>query len=121
MLTEKLAILLWLSSIIDGSFMFSMSSPTYDIMKRIVQVVLPALASLYFGLAQIWGLPKTEEVIGTIAIVTTFLGFVLGISTKTYNESDAAFDGTVVVTLELNDDPEKIEQMHSVRFKVAQE
>lgn len=58
---------------------------TYDILKWIAIVVLPALGTLYFALSQIWGLPYGEEVIGTIAAVDTFLGALLGISTNKYN------------------------------------
>lgn len=63
-----------------------MKDNTYNILKRIAQVVLPALASLYFGLAQIWGLPYAGEVVGTISLIDTFLGVILGISTKSYNK-----------------------------------
>lgn len=58
---------------------------TYDILKWIAIVVLPALGTLYFALSQIWGLPYGEEIIGTIAAVDTFLGALLGISTNKYN------------------------------------
>ncbi len=58
---------------------------TYDILKWIAIVILPALGTLYFALSQIWGLPYGEEIIGTIAAVDTFLGALLGISTNKYN------------------------------------
>lgn len=58
---------------------------TYDILKWIAIVVLPALGTLYFALSQIWGFPYGEEVIGTIAAVDVFLGTLLGISTNKYN------------------------------------
>ena len=63
-----------------------MSNKVYDILKFIAQIVLPAIGTLYFGLAQIWGLPYGEEVVGTIAVVDTFLGAILGISTSNYNK-----------------------------------
>lgn len=62
-----------------------MKNSTYDILKEIAQVWLPALATLYFALAQIWGLPYGEEIVGTIAAVDAFLGAVLKISTAKYN------------------------------------
>ena len=37
-----------------------MSNKTYDICKWIAQYLLPALATLYFAVAQIWGLPYGE-------------------------------------------------------------
>lgn len=63
-----------------------LSNKAYDILKWIAQILLPALATLYFGLAQIWALPYAEAVIGTISIVDAFLGTLLGISTYNYNK-----------------------------------
>lgn len=63
-----------------------MSNKTYDILKYIAQIVLPAVGTLYFGLASIWGFPYGEEVVGTITVVDTFLGAVLMISTAQYNK-----------------------------------
>lgn len=64
-----------------------MKNKTYDILKYIAQIVLPALGTLYFALASIWGLPYGEQVVGTITAIDTFLGVLLGISTKKYNEN----------------------------------
>lgn len=63
-----------------------MTDKTYDILKRIVQYILPALGTLYFALAQIWNLPLAEQVVGTITALDTFLGVVLGISTAQYKK-----------------------------------
>ena len=65
-----------------------MSNKTYDILKWVAQYLLPALATLYFAVAQIWGLPYGEEVVGTITAVDTFLGVLLGISTANYNKQN---------------------------------
>lgn len=62
------------------------SNKTYDAMKPVVGIYLPALSALYFVLANIWGLPAAEEVIGTIAAINTFLGAVLGISAVNHNK-----------------------------------
>jgi len=66
---------------------FTMSATTYDIFYWVVQVVLPAGGSLYFGLAQFWQLPYVNEFVATVALVDTFLGIFLGISTNKYNKS----------------------------------
>ena len=63
-----------------------MSNKTYDILKWIAQLLLPALGALYFALAQIWGFPYGEEIVGTLAAVDAFLGAVLKISTIQYNK-----------------------------------
>lgn len=98
---------------------------TYDKINKLVQIVLPAIAALYFGLAAIWGLPSAEQVVGSIALVTTFLGTLLRISNRSYN---ANYDGNIVVTqvpdgpkmfsLELNVDPNDLESQKVVKFQV---
>lgn len=69
-----------------------MSNKTYDIIKFIAQVVLPALGTLYFALAGIWNWPLGEQVVGTITAIDTFLGVLLGISTSKYNKGASADD-----------------------------
>ena len=63
-----------------------MSNKLYDVLKFIAQIVLPALGGLYFGLAKLWGFPYGEEIVGTITLLDTFLGTILGISTYQYNK-----------------------------------
>ncbi len=67
-----------------------MSNKTYDILKWVAQYLLPALATLYFAVAKIWGLPYGEEIVGTITAIDTFLGVLLGISTANYNKQNGA-------------------------------
>jgi hypothetical protein len=63
-----------------------MDNKMYDILKWIAQILLPALGTLYFALATIWGLPYAEQIVGTITAVDAFLGALLGISTYMYNK-----------------------------------
>ena len=63
-----------------------MTNRTYDIMKEIAQIWLPALATLYFTLASIWGFPYAEQIVGTISAIDVFLGAILKISTIQYNK-----------------------------------
>ena len=63
-----------------------LSNKTYDVMKWVARYLLPALGTLYFALAAIWGFPFGEQIVGTITAVDTFLGVILGISTATYNK-----------------------------------
>lgn len=60
------------------------SNKTYDILKWLCLIFLPAASTLYWTLSNIWGWPYAEQVTGTIAAVTTFIGVIIGISTKTY-------------------------------------
>lgn len=62
-----------------------LSNRTYDVLKWIALVLIPAVGALYFGLSQIWGFPYGEEIVGTLTLIDTFLGALLGISTINYN------------------------------------
>lgn len=59
----------------------------YDILKYVAQVVFPAVGTLYFALAGIWGFPFGEEIVGTITALDAFLGTLLMISTNQYNKT----------------------------------
>ena len=63
-----------------------MSNKVYDILKYITQIVIPALATLYFALAGIWGFPYGEQIVGTLPAIDTFLGVILGISSAQYKK-----------------------------------
>ena len=63
-----------------------MSNKLYDILKWIAMYFLPALGTLYFAIAGIWGLPFGEQIVGTITAVDTFLGVILGISSYNYKK-----------------------------------
>lgn len=107
----------------------ALSNKTYDRTKWTTTIVLPAAAALYFGLAQIWGLPKAEEIVGSVAVVTTFLGVVLGISSKNYND-ESALDGYILakshdpdtglpnLQMVLNKMPDELMEKKTVRLKV---
>lgn len=73
-----------------------MSNAWYNRMKFVALVVLPALGSAYFALSEIWGLPEGAKVVGTITVLDTLLGVLLGVSTYTYNKSDAKYDAAFV-------------------------
>ena len=74
--------------IINKKEMMKMSNKTYDILKYIAQIILPAIGTLYFALAGIWGFPYGEQIVGTIAAIDTFLGVILGISSINYNKEN---------------------------------
>jgi len=98
----------------------------YNGLKFLALVAFPALGTLYFAIAGIWGLPAAEQVIGTIVAVDTFLGVILQISSTNYNSSTA--QGTLAIyetdegktfNLELAGDPEYVlEGKDRVVFKV---
>lgn len=105
-----------------------LTSKVYNFVKFIAQILLPAIGSLYFALAGIWGLPAANQVVGTIVVIDTFLGGILSVSSNAYNNSDVKHDGTMniipqpdgtkLVSLELNHDAGVIADAESVSFKV---
>lgn len=105
-----------------------LSDNFYSVGKKVVQVILPAIGSLYFGLSSIWGFPYTEKILGTLALIETFLGIVLGLSSIQFDKSGALYDGTMVITkpengprlfsMEIEGDPVELIDKKSVTFKV---
>lgn len=63
-----------------------LDNKVYDVLKYIAQIVLPAIATFYFALSKIWGLPYGEEIVGTISAIDVLLGALLGVSTMQYNK-----------------------------------
>lgn len=63
------------------------SNKLYDILKWVAMYLLPALGTLYFALAGIWGFPFGEEIVGTLTAIDTFLGVILGISSVQYKKN----------------------------------
>lgn len=61
-----------------------LKNSVYDVLKYIAQIVLPAIGTLCFTIAQLWGLPYAEQIVGTIMAIDTFLGALLGLSSKKY-------------------------------------
>lgn len=104
------------------------SNSTYDVLKWVSFLFLPAAGTLYFALAMIWDLPYREEVVGTVVALELFLGTILGVSNHRYNSTDARFDGTMNVedtgphselfNLELFDDISELANKNEIIFKV---
>lgn len=67
---------------------FMMKDKTYDILKTVCTIGLPALATLYATLSGIWGFPFGEQIVGTITAVDLFLGAILGISSANYKKEE---------------------------------
>lgn len=113
----------------DSENVSLLSNKTYDFLKKLVQLILPAIGSLYFGLGEIWNLPASDKVVASTAVLATFFGVLLRLSSKTYTPESDQYDGDVVVTedgedgltfvLELNGDPNDIPEQDSIRFKVV--
>ena len=72
-----------------------MNNKTYDILKRVALIVVPALATFVNAVGIVWGSPYTNEVTATITAFGVFLGAAIGVSSKNY-EPDT--HGNLVVT-----------------------
>lgn len=103
-----------------------LSPSNYEKLKGLSLYVLPALAAAYFGIAQIWGLPKAEEVVGTVVVLETLLGVVLGRSKAVYNASEEKYDGSIVITpsedgmadMGISLKPDRLERKDEILVKV---
>lgn len=72
-----------------------MNDKTYDILKRVALIVVPALATFVNAVGIVWGVPYTNEVTVTITAFGVFLGAAIGVSSKNY---DPDTHGNLVVT-----------------------
>lgn len=107
-----------------------LSSPVYDKLKQVVQILLPGVGSLYLALATLWNLPYADQVVGTCAALALFLGLVLQVSTRSYNSDMNSIGGSLNVTsvedgskrysFLVDTDPEILETKSEIRFKVNQ-
>ena len=64
-----------------------LKNKTYDILKAIA-LNLPHIATLYFALSGIWGLPYGDAVTGTIAAICSCLSAILQYSSRKYNQAE---------------------------------
>jgi hypothetical protein len=99
-----------------------MNSKLYDILKSAALIWLPALGTLYFAIASIWGFPDAGNVIGTITALDTFLGVVLKISSVNYTPAaDGKFiiDGAGRTILQLEMTPEELAAKGKITFQVT--
>lgn len=105
-----------------------LSNRSYNFLKFLAQIFLPAVASAYFSLSQIWHLPHATEIVGTITVLDVFLGVILSLSTKWYENSGAKYDGVIEVdesegkkmfSLILNSDVDELDQKKEANFKIT--
>lgn len=105
----------------------ALSNKVYQVLKWIAQIFMPALATLYFALASLWGLPNVNEVVGTITALDTFLGILLGISSSNYKKNGTDIDGDMLIDktgdsdtykLALNATPEELADKNTIKFQV---
>ena len=67
-----------------------LSNTTYDTLKWVALVALPALQVFWLTVGKVWGFPYLTEIGATIGATGLFIAALLGLSNRTYN---AAFEG----------------------------
>lgn len=102
---------------------YMLPNKVYDVAKDINLTILPGIGALYYALSGVWGLPKADEVVATIAALVTFIGLIIKLGDRSYNNSDAKFDGDLYVGPQTNrfvyNEPlEVLEQKDSISFRV---
>lgn len=111
---------------------FTLSNSTYDTLKWIALILLPGLAAAYFSLSGVLAVPYPDEVVGTITVLDTLLGVILGQSTKNYTDPregemigfvrvDDSGPKTLFKFEYAGDDPYDIVQHDRVTFKVVKD
>lgn len=63
-----------------------MNNKTYDVLKWIATVGLPAITTLWLTIGHIWNLPYVEPIGATMAAITTCACTLLGISSIQYQK-----------------------------------
>lgn len=99
----------------------------YEGFKWLTIIFLPAFSTLYFGMGKIWNLPEVENVVGSIVVLELFLGSILGVSNRNYNNQgadgslNANVQGDQVVLSRLalpNITPEELAKKKSITIQV---
>ena len=62
-----------------------LSNKTYDILKWVALVALPALQVFWLTVGKVWGFPYLTEVGATIGATGLFIAALLGLSNREYN------------------------------------
>jgi hypothetical protein len=84
---------------VENSGIVQLNDAWYDLIRQLVEKVLPGLGVLYVALATIWHWGYEVEVGGTISALAIFGGVILSLSRKGYKPSEEppeGYDGAVV-------------------------
>lgn len=99
-----------------------MNNQTYDILKRVALIVIPALATFVNAVGIVWGIPYTNEATATITAFGVFLGATLGISSKNYDpetHGNLVVMGPNEVYADFAHEPEKLKDGDTIVLKVT--
>ena len=99
-----------------------MTNKTYDILKYVALLIMPALATFVNAVGIVWGIPHTNEVVATITAVGVFLGAALGVSSKNYTpetHGDIVVTGDKDVYADFERDPSHLKDGDTIVLKVS--
>ena len=68
------------------------SNKTYDRMKWVALIFIPAFETLILTVGKIWSIPYYLEIGATIAAIGLFLGSLLGVSSYNYYDNKGGND-----------------------------
>ena len=63
-----------------------MSNKTYDLLKWVALIALPAVVTFVAAMGEIWNIPYATQIAATIAAVDALLGACLQVSSANYVE-----------------------------------
>lgn len=66
------------------------NNKTYDVLKYIALIALPAIQVFWLTIGKIWNIDYTVEIGATIGACALLLGTLLGVSAKNYYENKEA-------------------------------
>ena len=58
----------------------------YNVLKWVLIIFVPALITFLTTIFALYHIPNIELVVGTISAIATFVGALVGVSSKTYNK-----------------------------------
>ena len=85
------------------------SNRTYDTLKWVALVVIPASATLVLTVGKIWGLPYYDNIGATISAIGLFIAALIGVSSRNYYDFGGDEDGFAEDEDEFIDDSDEEE------------
>lgn len=69
--------------------LFTLKNGSYDKLKKLLTLYIPALCTLIYSIDAIWGIGlPVDKIVETITAICTFLGVIFNISCHYYNEAE---------------------------------
>lgn len=70
-----------------------LSNKTYNRLKWVITIFLPAFMGLVAGFGALGFISNAEVIVAAIGLIGTFLGSLINVSTKNYNNSQEGNNG----------------------------